>query len=215
MVARSRIVPFTGLLLALVVPSIGLTRYLPQVAGFDPMYVREWFWWTLLALVLLDVLAIERRPLASIGFRRTSWRTAVLGILAGIVATIGIAAIVLVVFPRLGLHANTSEMNKVLQTPFWNRFFLVTRAATMEETLFRGYGVERLNELTGSRWFAGAISWAAFTVAHLSSWGWAQLIVAGWGGMILTVLYLWRRDLISNMTAHWVADAAGFLLPDG
>ena len=64
MVARSRIVPFTGLLLALVVPSIGLTRYLPQVAGFDPMYVREWFWWTLLALVLLYVLAIERRPLA-------------------------------------------------------------------------------------------------------------------------------------------------------
>lgn len=215
MVARSRIVPFTGLLLALVVPSIGLTRYLPQVAGFDPMYVREWFWWTLLALVLLYVLAIERRPLASIGFRRPSWRTAVLGILAGIVATIGIAAIVLVVFPRLGLHANTSEMNKVLQTPFWYRFFLVTRAATTEETLFRGYGVERLNELTGSRWFAGAISWAAFTVAHLSSWGWAQLIVAGWGGMILTVLYLWRRDLISNMTAHWVADAAGFLLPHG
>ena len=122
MVARSRIVPFTGLLLALVVPSIGLTRYLPQVAGFDPMYVREWFWWTLLALVLLYVLAIERRPLASIGFRRPSWRTAVLGILAGIVATIGIAAIVLVVFPRLGLHANTSEMNKVLQTPFWYRF---------------------------------------------------------------------------------------------
>ncbi len=215
MVARSRIVTFTGLLLALVVPSIGLPRYLPGVAGFDPMYVREWFWWALLALVLLYVLGIEKRPLASIGIHRPSWRTGVFGILAGVVATAGIVAIYVVVFPRFGLHSTTAAMSKVLQTPFWYRFFLVTRAAMMEETLFRGYGIERLGELTGSRWFAGGISWAAFTAAHLSSWGWAQLIVAGWGGMILTGLYLWRRDLICNVTAHWVADAAGFLLPHG
>jgi membrane protease YdiL (CAAX protease family) len=195
------------------VPSIGPTRYLPSVAGFDPMYVREWFWWALLALVLLYVLAVEKRPLTSIGFRRPSWRTVVFGILAGVVATAGISAIYLVVFPKLGLHMNVSEANKLLQTPFWYRFFLVTRAAVMEETLFRGYGIERLAEFTGSRWFAGGITWVAFTLAHLSSWGWAQLMVAGWGGVILTALYLWRRDLICNMTAHWLTDASGFLLP--
>ncbi|MGB9330104.1 MAG: CPBP family intramembrane glutamic endopeptidase [Steroidobacteraceae bacterium] len=213
MAARRPILTLTGLVLALIVPSIGPTRYLPRVAGFDPMYVREWFWWALLALVLLYVLAIEKRPLTSIGFRRPTWRTVVFGIIAAIVATAGISVIYLVVFPKLGLHMNVSEANKLLQTPFWYRFFLVTRAAVMEETLFRGYGIERLAELTGSRWFAGGITWAAFTLAHLSSWGWAQLTVAGWGGVILTSLYLWRRDLICNMTAHWVTDASAFLLP--
>jgi membrane protease YdiL (CAAX protease family) len=37
--------------------------------------------------------------------------------------------------------------------------------------------------------------------------------VAGFGGVMLTVLYLWRRNLYSNIIAHWIADGAGFLLP--
>ncbi|MDE2630905.1 MAG: CPBP family intramembrane metalloprotease, partial [Alphaproteobacteria bacterium] len=115
----------------------------------------------------------------------------------------------------LHLQLPAQEMEKLLHTPFWYRFFLVTRAATMEETLFRGYGIERTAELTGSRWLAGAVTWVLFTLAHLSAWGWAQLIVAGYGGLVLTVLYLWRRDLVSNMIAHWVTDGAGFLLPHG
>jgi uncharacterized protein len=213
MAASRRIVILIGLTLALIVPALGPTRYLPAVAGFDPIYVREWFWWALLVVVLVYVLVVERRSLASIGFRRPDWKTFVFGIAAGIVTVVGITTIYFVVFPRLGLQMNASAMNKILQTPFWYRFFLVTRAAMMEETLFRGYGIGRLEELTGNRWLAGAVSWAAFTIAHLSAWGWAQLIVAGWGGLVLTALYLWRRDLVCNMVAHWVADGAGFLLP--
>jgi membrane protease YdiL (CAAX protease family) len=100
-----------------------------------------------------------------------------------------------------------------MASPFWYRFILVTRAAVAEETLFRGYPIERLEELTGSRLIAAVISWAAFTIVHLAAWGWPQLIVAGFGGVILTVLYLWRRNLYSNIIAHWIADGAGFLLP--
>jgi membrane protease YdiL (CAAX protease family) len=36
--------------------------------------------------------------------------------------------------------------------------------------------------------------------------------VAGYGGVILAVLYLWRRNLWANMLAHWISDGAGFLL---
>ncbi len=213
MTASRRIIILTGLTIALVVPSLGPTKYLPAVAGYDPMVVREWFWWALLAVVLLYVLVVERRSFASIGFRKPSWKTFVFAAAAAILGVAGIVAIYAVLFPMLHLQANAHVMDKILHTPFWYRFFLVTRAATVEETLFRGYGIERLNELAGSRWVAGFVTWVAFTFAHLSGWGWAQLLVAGWGGLVLTALYLWRRDLISNMTAHWLTDAAGFLLP--
>jgi membrane protease YdiL (CAAX protease family) len=89
---------------------------------------------------------------------------------------------------------------------------LVTRAAIAEELLFRGYPISRLEELSGSRVLAAVVSWAGFTYAHLSYWGAAQLIVAGWGGLILTLLFLWRRNLWTNILAHWLTDAAGFLL---
>jgi membrane protease YdiL (CAAX protease family) len=28
------------------------------------------------------------------------------------------------------------------------------------------------------------------------------------GGLVLTVLYLWRRNLLAKMLAHWIADGA-------
>ena len=118
-----------------------------------------------------------------------------------------------IVFPLLHLRMNVGEMQTLMATPFWYRFFLVTRAAVAEETLFRGYPIERLDELTGRRWPAAVISWAAFTIAHLGTWGWTQLIVAGFGGILLTGLYLWRGNLWANIIAHWIADGAGFLLP--
>jgi len=46
----------------------------------------------------------------------------------------------------------------------------------------------------------------------LAYWGWAHLIVAAFGGAVLTVLYLYRRDLACNMVAHLITDGVGFLL---
>ena len=72
-----------------------------------------------------------------------------------------------------------------------------------------------MGEPTGSRMLAALVSCAVFTYAHLGNWGAAQLIVAGYGGVVLTALYLWRRNLWANMLAHWIADGAGFLLSHG
>jgi membrane protease YdiL (CAAX protease family) len=212
MTASRRIVTLIGLILALVVPALGPTRFLPTIAGVDPQYVHEWFWWGLLLVVLIYVVLVEARPLSSIGLRRPGWGV-LSAIPAGILAVVGIVLIYAVVFPALHLQANVNVGRAIMAQPFWFRFLLVTRAALMEETLFRGYGIERLDELMGSRWVAGLLTWAAFALAHLGTWGWAQLLVAGWGGLVLTALYLWRRNLPTNMLAHWLTDAAGFLLP--
>ncbi len=88
----------------------------------------------------------------------------------------------------------------------------MTRAVVAEEILFRGYPVTRLLQWPAGKVVAAILPWAAFTYAHLSSWGAAQLIVAGYGGALLTVLFLWRHNLWANMIAHWLGDGAGFLL---
>src|SRR5689334_7423824 len=120
-------------------------------------------------------------PLASIGFCAFGAVARIAGVIAGILLVAGIVVVYSFVFPWLHLKVNTGEMGKLLATPFWYRFALVTRAAVAEELLFRGYPLERIAEVGGRRW-AAVVSWTAFTYAHLSSWGWAQLIVAGCGG---------------------------------
>ncbi len=208
---RSRGVLIVGLLLALAAPLLG--HYAGPWIGPDRRIGTEIFFWGLFVLVLGYVLVVERRRLGSIGLRRPTWKTFATAIPAAILMVVGFSLIYTVVFPALGLTMNTAEMHKLMDTPYWYRVLLVTRAGFMEETLFRGYGIERLSELTGKRWIGAVITWAAFTFAHLNSWGWAQLIIAGYGGVVLTTLYLWRRDLACNILAHWLTDGAGFLLP--
>lgn len=174
--------------------------------------VGEAIYWALTLGLIAYVLRVERRPLASVGATRPTWRSGLWGLIAGAVTIAGMAFIYLVVFPALGQKSEESGLQSILQLPIWFRVALVLRAAVFEELVYRGFAIERLTELTGFRSLAAMISLTAFTLAHLSYWGWTHLLVAGWGGLVLTVLYLWRRDLLSNMLAHFTTDAVGFLL---
>lgn len=210
---RRRAEIVVGLLMALGGTNLPLGAWGKRLGVFGPLAGNEVLWWVLVIVLLSYVLLVERHPLSSIGFRRFGIWGVLSAIAGGIFMVVGIIVIFAVVFPVFHLQANTGAMNKLLATPLWYRFLLVTRAAVAEETLFRGYPIERIGELTGSRGLSGLVSWAAFTVAHLSYWGWAQLIVAGFGGAVLTLLYLWRRNVWVDMIAHWIADGAGFLMP--
>jgi len=100
----------------------------------------------------------------------------------------------------------------ILSQPYWFRVLLVVRAAAVEEVLFRGYMIEKVRQLTGSAVLAIAVSVITFTWAHYGGWGPVQLIPVFGAGVIFAVLYVWRRDLPSNMLAHFLTDGAGFLL---
>lgn len=210
-----RIQILVGLLLTLGIALLPLGDWGRAYSGLGRLLGGEIFWWIAVVVLLLYVALVERRPFISVGLRKPKVLDLALAVAASIVMVAGIIFIYLVVFPKLHLKMNTQAMNRLLQPPFWYRFLAVTRAAVAEELLFRGYPIERLTELSGSIVFAALVTVAAFTYAHLAGWGAAQLIVAGYGGVVLTILYLWRRNLWANMLAHWITDAAGFLLPHG
>lgn len=207
-------IPITiiGLILSLIVPVLPLGRWGRDYSGLGKLVGGEVLWWVLAVVVLLYIAFVERRPFSSVGFRAPNWRDILAGVVAAVVAVVGMGLIYGLLFPVLHLQMNAAALKSIVHTPFWYRFILVTRAAFAEELLFRGYGLTRGQELTRSPVIAAIVSLAFFTYAHLSFWGPAQLIIAGWGGLVLTVLFLWRRNLWANMLAHWLTDGAGFLL---
>ncbi|HXC57182.1 MAG TPA: type II CAAX endopeptidase family protein [Rhizomicrobium sp.] len=211
MTTTRRLQIVVGLLLALGLPFCHLDDLGRNHSGLGPLAGGEVLWWVLFAGILLYVLFVEREALSSIGFRRPGVWDIVLGILAGIVIFMGTGVIFQVVLPALHMSL-TRQMSAVATLPLWFRILNVTRAALVEETAFRGYGFERLKTLTTSPLLAGAATWVLFTAAHLSSWGWAQVIIAAYGGLVLTGLYMWRRNLWANIVAHWLTDGAAFLL---
>jgi hypothetical protein len=85
-----------------------------------------------------------------------------------------------------------------MKRPYWYRILLVLRAAVTEEILFLGLSHREVSAALRKR-CVGCNRAAAFTYAHLRGWGPVQLIAVRSSGVVLALLYVWRRDLPSNM----------------
>ena len=210
MKSPSKLITIVGLVFTMLVPALPLSDWANEFGGVRHLVGYECIWWGMVAAVLLYVHFVEGRPLSSIGFRKPRPKQLLLGAVAGLLAIAGLAFLYYVVLPALHLD-ETSQMNAILNTPLWWRIISVIRAAVSEEVLYRGYAIERLEELTGSRALAATVSWAVFAFAHVGYWGWAHLIIAGFGGGVLTLLYLWRRNIWVSMVAHFVIDSVSIV----
>jgi uncharacterized protein len=164
--------------------------------------------WATFALLLVIVLRWEREPLQSIGWRSPRWSTLLLGVVAGVI----IAIVSGFLSQRLRLRSDTRFLALLQSLPLVVRVLLVITAGVYEETLYRGYALERLSRYFGGKWIAAAITLALFTVAHASAVGAAQLAPIMIVAALVTLLYLWRRDLLLNMVAHSTIDAIGLLV---
>jgi membrane protease YdiL (CAAX protease family) len=201
-----RVRTLLGLGLTLGLGSLPYPVWDDEFADTAHLLGNEAIYWTLVVATLFYVLRIERRPLASIGLRRFGWRDAGAA-LAIAVATIGaLAALFLVVFPWLGV-GEAQNLSQLASAPPWWLAISVLRAGVSEEVLFRGYPIERLLEWSGSRTLAFLLPLGLFALAHVGPWGWLHLAVAGVGGALLSLLYLWRRNLWANIFAHCLIDA--------
>jgi membrane protease YdiL (CAAX protease family) len=172
---------------------------------------REVIFWLVTLLIWAYVLWFEKRPLSSIAILRVGWKDVLLGLATAALTIAGFAVLYLFIFPSLQT-ADSGAIDEVHAYPMWLQMAICLRAGVFEETLYRGFAIERMTELLKLRWLAALISLVVFTWRHLGSWGYLHLIVAGFGGLMLTALYLWRRNLVSNMLAHFVTDAVSFLI---
>ncbi len=82
---------------------------------------------------------------------------------------------------------------------------LVVVVAVAEETIFRGYLILRFNQLTGSIASAILLSSAVFSLGHGYE-GTAGLGTVGVLGIILALVYLWRKSLVAPVVLHFLID---------
>lgn len=210
--SRTRLLALCGLVLALAFGTLSLATRIAPGDSMPRRLEREAIWWAVAAIILIWLRLAERLPFSSIGFRRPTWKTIVFGIAAFVLLIAILALEYAVLVPLLHIHGDRTAAvrQSILDTPLWYRVISVLRAAVVEEILFRGYLIEKVRQLTRSTVLAVVVSVAAFTYAHLAGWGIVHLIPVAGGGLVLALLYVWRRDLPSNMLAHFLVDGAGF-----
>jgi len=196
---------YAGLIIALfATPAIvilfkvaGFTR-----ADFAATVVRELIILALVAILLWIIRSREKLPLSSIGLEPHKILPTLLWSLAAMVLFgAGIAAC-LIIFPLFGLSYGASSGPAV---PLGVSLLLYARAGIAEEVFYRGYAIERIEALTGNRAIAAALPLLIFASGHFSQ-GVAGILITLVIGAIATAIYLWKRNLLILIIAHFMVD---------
>ncbi len=209
-----RTATFVGLFVAL-----GLPFILDLLIGKSPAdlavpsrvsiaIVEEWA----LAIALLAVILFwERRSLRSIGIAGMSWQDVMWGVLGFVAGAISFI-VTMPLVNALGLDTTSVGIAKLAQVPIILRAGVVLTAGITEEILFRGYPIERINDLTGHLGMSAAIAYVAFVLLHIPFWGAGGTVQIGVWSMLVTFLYVKRRNLLACMLMHILNDAYAFII---
>jgi CAAX protease family protein len=202
----SRAWTYAGLVIALFgIPAANLAF---KLAGYtkadsEAVVVRELIVLALVALLIWIVRAGERLPLSSIGLKRQPVIPAILWSLAVLAAFLAaVAACLLLILPALGL---TYGQGGGPAASLAVTLLVVIRAGLAEEVFYRGYAIERIESLTGSTAIAAIVPLVMFAGFHFSQ-GVAGIIIASTVGAVATAIYLWKRNLVILIAAHFLTD---------
>jgi membrane protease YdiL (CAAX protease family) len=192
-----------GLLVFLSIP------FLLQLMPLTYMLAELGFWLLLLVMILW-IYFVEKRTIASIGWKKLTVKMTFVAVGLGLVLFI-VFGISNVVIQAIGLELNQEIAEMISSKSIPVLILLALRAAVVEEVLFRGYAFERINELTKSKWVAGLVPLIMFMLVHLT-WGIGHLLFVFIAGGLLTLMYVSKRNLGLNIIAHFTVDVIALLV---
>jgi len=149
-------------------------------------------------------------PAAVMGWKRPTLGTAGWGMLC-LLATFAVSGAMIFSMKALGLHQNAAVLGVIANRPIWMIALICLTAAISEEIIYRGILLNYVASASGRVWVGAVVSLAAFALAHLSGWGWGHVMFAAVPGLVLTLFFLWKRDLGVCMIAHFLVDFLGLL----
>ncbi len=166
-----------------------------------------------LAVAILAIaLHSERSSPASLGVKRPTWQTLALAAALLVIVQFLAPLATTPVIQFFGTDAVDAQVRTLARLPIWLRVVMAVTGGAIEEALYRGYATDRLVRMTGSRWIGGGLAAVGFGLAHIPAWGSVFALAADLPmGVLMTMAYIWRRDLIANILAHSTGLLVGML----
>jgi membrane protease YdiL (CAAX protease family) len=203
-----------GLVIAIGGPALlvsPLHRFLGDAQALPTRLLDQLILWGLFGAIMALVVFWERRPLTSIGWHGLRWSSFAWGLVLCALYMWVLTPVGVWLIQQLDLGGFNQGFNQLVGVPRWFLVFAAITAGVVEETLFRGYALERIGELTGSYSVAGITTLTIFALVHLPFWGWGTVVALLISGAVGTAFYVWRHDLLALVVAHALTDTVGLL----
>jgi len=209
MIKISNIHHFTklGLVIAFFGASLVLIPF--QIFVPDPLtnsivIVRELLLFLVTGLLVLIVLKGDKLGLNSIGLHNRDWGKSILWRILLIVMFYVLVAGCLGVFKLVGISVG-NRGNKYDNISPRVTSLMMLRAGVMEEVLYCGHIMQRLNKISNNWMFYLLVPSIIFGLLHYSQ-GIGGIIIATLSGVLFSLFYWKKRDLKINIFAHFMAD---------
>ncbi|MFI5133789.1 MAG: CPBP family intramembrane glutamic endopeptidase [Chitinophagales bacterium] len=184
-----------------------------EVSTANSYFISRLVLWFYLLLIYVYVLKVERQKFLLWSEKKSSllfYLISIVSILAGITV---IAGLLHQVESYYGWD-NSSKLKTMLQLLWKNKLLLLfttLSAGIMEELLFRGYLMPRLQLFLKKTWLVIFISSLLFALAHYSYGSWSQIINPFFIGLIFAWHYQKYRNIKVLMICHFLIDFISIL----
>lgn len=167
-------------------------------------------WWIVIAATLFIITGHAGLKLRAIGLAAPGLASLGWGMALFVVAFLLSGILARLLMPALGLAQDGGQAARIAALPIPIQLALFITAAAVEELVCRGVIIASLAPVSPT--LAVAASVLVFALPHLFAWKPAQLAFVTPLGLVFALFFLWRFDLAACILAHFLVDAAGFLL---
>ena len=203
-------VTWIGLILAFF-GAPGVIFLFNQIVGNRPLndtlvFAKETAVFAVAGILILIVLKGEKLGLDSIGLHNRHWGKSIGLAMLGLLACIVLGALTLFLLQLAGISFGSgSEPDRYAKVSPWAITYMVLRAGIVEEIMYRGYIMERLEKMTGN-WFVYFLMPLVLFAAWHYRQGIGGIVISFVLGFVLAFMYWKKRDLKANIITHFLGD---------
>lgn len=177
-------------------------------------WIREVNFWIFLGLVFLIVFKIEKSSILLWKETKRKWYFYPLSVISVFLGAVAVAIIVPLVFNILQIPVKQEVLDSVANFYCVDIKLLIfgcLTAGVVEEFIYRGYLMPRIEILINNKWAVIVLSSLLFGIAHVSNFSLIGVVVPTLIGFVFSFHYYKYKNITVLMVAHFLIDLASFI----
>ena len=185
---------------------------------FDQSITSTWIneinFWIFLGLMFLVALKIEKTDFLLWEESNKKWYFYVISVISIFAGAVIVGILVPIIFKALQIPITQNVLESTTNYYCENKFLLLfgcLTAGVVEEFIYRGYLMPRIEVFLKQKWVVIVLSAIIFGAAHISNLSIIGVVVPTFIGLIFSYHYYRFRNITSLVIAHFLIDFASFI----
>ncbi len=177
-------------------------------------WINEFSMWVFLVLVYLVAVKIEKSKLLIWKDTERKWYFYPLSVIAVFAGAVAVAVTTPIIFDLLHIPKTQEVLESLANYYCEDKLLLVfgcLTAGVVEELLYRGYLMPRLEILFKAKWIVIFLSALVFGIAHIGNSSLIGFVVPTLIGLIFSYHYYRYRNIKALIISHFLIDFASFI----